>query len=71
MHALVYAPLGNDERQSVPREWLYSAACETPNWIALGGVLQDTVLNFELVEDGPVYRTPAATGGGWAFARWQ
>jgi len=19
----------------------------------------------------PVYRTPAATGGGWAFARWQ
>ena len=26
---------------------------------------------FELVEYVPVYRTPAATGGGWGFARWQ
>jgi 3-O-methylgallate 3,4-dioxygenase len=56
---------------SVPRERLYSAASETQNWIALGGVLQDTDLNMELVEYVPVYRTPAATGGGWGFARWQ
>ena len=57
--------------QNIPREWLYSAASETQNWIALGGVLQDTDLDFELVEYVPVYRTPAATGGGWGFARWQ
>lgn len=56
---------------TVPRERLYSAASETQNWIALGGVLQDTDLDMELVEYVPVYRTPAATGGGWAFARWQ
>ena len=56
---------------SVPRERLYSAASETQNWIALGGVLQDTDLNMELVEYVPVYRTPAGTGGGWGFARWQ
>jgi hypothetical protein len=55
---------------SVPRERLYSAASETQNWIALGGALQNTDLNFELVEYVPVYRTPAGTGGGWGFARW-
>ena len=56
---------------SVPRERLYSAASETQNWIALGGVLQETDLQMELVEYVPVYRTPAGTGGGWGFARWQ
>ena len=56
---------------SVPRERLYSAASETQNWIALGGVLQDSDLQMELVEYVPVYRTPAGTGGGWGFARWQ
>jgi hypothetical protein len=57
--------------QSVPRERLYSAASEAQNWIALGGVLQDTDLKMDLVEYVPVYRTPAGTGGGWGFARWQ
>ncbi len=28
-------------------------------------------LQFELVDYVPVYRTPANTGGGWAFGRWQ
>ena len=56
---------------SVPRNRLYSAASETQNWIALGGALQDTALEMELVEYVPVYRTPAGTGGGWGFARWQ
>ena len=56
---------------SVPRERLYSAASETQNWIALGGVLQETDLKMELIEYVPVYRTPAGTGGGWGFARWQ
>jgi hypothetical protein len=26
---------------------------------------------MDLVDYVPVYRTPAGTGGGWAFARWQ
>ena len=31
---------------SIPRERLYSAASETQNWIALGGVLQDTDIHL-------------------------
>jgi hypothetical protein len=57
--------------QSVPKQRLYSAASETLNWIAVGGALQDSALRFELLDYVPVYRTPAATGGGWAFGRWQ
>ena len=56
---------------SLPRHRLYSAASETQNWVALGGVLHEVGLEMELVEYVPVYRTPAGTGGGWAFARWQ
>ena len=56
---------------SLPRNRLYSAASETQNWVALGGVLHDTPLEMELVEYVAVYRTPAGTGGGWAFARWE
>ena len=57
--------------QGVQRHRLYSATSETLNWIALGGALQDTRLDMELLDYVPVYRTPAGTGGGWAFARWQ
>ena len=56
---------------SIPRNRLYSAASETQNWIAVGGAMEGTDLNFELIEYVPVYRTPAGTGGGWAFGRWQ
>jgi hypothetical protein len=38
---------------------------------AIGGAVQDTGLQMELIDYVPVYRTPACTGGGWAFARWQ
>lgn len=57
--------------KATPRERLFSAASETLNWIALGGAMQETSLKMDLVDYVPVYRTPAATGGGWAFARWQ
>jgi hypothetical protein len=57
--------------KATPRNRLYSAASETMNWITLGGALQDTKLQMELVDYVPVYRSPAGTGGGWAFARWQ
>jgi 3-O-methylgallate 3,4-dioxygenase len=57
--------------KAIPRKKLYSAASESMNWIALGGVMQDLPLQMELVDYVPVYRTPAGTGGGWAFARWR
>jgi 3-O-methylgallate 3,4-dioxygenase len=60
-----------DTLRSLPRERLYSATSESLNWVALGGAMQHTPLQMELVDYVPVYRTPAATGGGWAFARWQ
>jgi 3-O-methylgallate 3,4-dioxygenase len=56
---------------SLPRERLHSATSESLNWVALGGAMASTDLRMELVDYVPVYRTPAATGGGWAFARWQ
>jgi hypothetical protein len=57
--------------RSIPRHRLHSAGSETLNWVALGGAMQHTRLTMELLAYVPVYRTPAATGGGWAFARWR
>ncbi|MGE3913166.1 MAG: hypothetical protein AB7K36_27655 [Chloroflexota bacterium] len=57
--------------KATPRERLYSAASETLNWIALGGAMQRSDLTMQLLDYVPVYRSPAATGGGWAFAQWQ
>jgi hypothetical protein len=57
--------------QSIPRHRLHSAASEALNWVALGGAMHDTGLKMERLAYVPVYRSPAATGGGWAFARWQ
>ena len=56
--------------QTLPRERLFSAASESLNWVAVGGVMETEPLQFELVDYVPVYRTPANTGGGWAFALW-
>jgi hypothetical protein len=57
--------------RAIPRQWLHSAGSETLNWIALGGAMQQARLKMELLDYVPVYRTPAGTGGGWAFARWR
>ena len=57
--------------RAIPRTQLYSAASEALNWVALGGAMQKTALKMELLDYVPVYRTPAGTGGGWAFARWR
>ena len=56
---------------SLPRHRLHSATSEALNWVTLGGAMQATSLTMERLAYVPVYRTPAATGGGWAFARWQ
>lgn len=57
--------------QGLPKERLYSATSESLNWVAVGGAMEKTPLRFDLVDYVPVYRTPANTGGGWAFGRWQ
>jgi hypothetical protein len=57
--------------QNISRTRLFSAASESLNWIAMGGAMSSGELKFNLVDYVPVYRTPAGTGGGWAFARWQ
>ena len=55
----------------LPKERLYSATSESLNWIAVGGAMEQEPLQFDLVDYVPTYRTPANTGGGWAFGRWQ
>jgi hypothetical protein len=54
---------------SLPRERLNSASSEIRNWVTAAGACEQ--LDFELIDYVPVYRTPAGTGGGWAFATWQ
>jgi hypothetical protein len=56
---------------ALPRHRLHSAGSEVLNWVALGGAMQAAGLKMEPLAYVPVYRTPAATGGGWAFARWR
>lgn len=57
--------------QGLPRHRLFSATSESLNWVTAAAALEQTPLNFELVDYVPVYRTEAGTGGGWCFARWQ
>ena len=60
-----------DAYSALPKERLYSATSESLNWVAVGGAMEQDALQFDLVDYVPVYRTPANTGGGWAFGRWQ
>ena len=53
---------------SLSRDQLRSGNSEILNWIAAAGALESlapTVLDYV-----PGYRTPAGTGAGMAFARW-
>ena len=54
---------------SLPRHRLNSGNSEILNWVTAAGALEH--LDMELVDYVPVYRSPAGTGGGWGFARWQ
>jgi 3-O-methylgallate 3,4-dioxygenase len=54
---------------SLSRDQLRSGNSEILNWIVAAGALEDlepTVLDYV-----PGYRTPAGTGAGMAFARWE
>ncbi len=54
---------------SLPRQRLMSATSETLNWVAASGALEH--LDMNLVDYVPSPRTPAGTGGGWAYAYWR
>ena len=54
---------------SMPRYRLNSGSSEILNWVTAAGALEH--LDMELVDYVPVYRSPAGTGGGWAFALWR
>lgn len=54
--------------RTLPRHRLDSNTSETLNWVTAAGALEH--LNMELLDYEAVYRTPAGTGGGWAFTRW-
>lgn len=56
--------------RSIPREALNSGSSEILNWIMLAGAVGQT-LQLEWQEYLPLYRTPAGTGVGAAFAVWQ
>jgi aromatic ring-opening dioxygenase catalytic subunit (LigB family) len=57
-----------DTLMNLPRARLNSATSEIRNWIAAAAACEH--LQCEVIEYVPVRRTPAGTGGGWAFARW-
>ncbi len=52
----------------LPVNLLKSGSSEIRNWIAVAGILDGIKTTW--VEYVPVYRTPAGTGVGLAFARW-
>lgn len=56
------------ELRSLPEKLLRSGSSEIRNWIVVAGVFNKTPVKW--TEYIPVYRTPAGTGVGLAFARW-
>lgn len=54
--------------RKLPARLLQSGSSEIRNWIAVAGAVEGMELNW--YEYHPVYRTPAGTGVGMAFARW-
>lgn len=53
---------------ALPEQRLGSGTSEIRNWIVAGGACEH--LQFRLFDYIAGYRTPAGTGGGWAFATW-
>ncbi|HLH78622.1 MAG TPA: hypothetical protein VKV28_17620 [Candidatus Binataceae bacterium] len=61
-----------DERtlRTLPTKLLNSGNSEIRNWIVMGGAIAGLGLRMRWCEYVPVYRSPAGTGIGLAFARW-
>jgi hypothetical protein len=58
----------HEHLKTLPTELLNAGNSEIRNWITMSAMVQDK--NMKLVEYVPCYRSPASTGGGWAFAYW-
>jgi 3-O-methylgallate 3,4-dioxygenase len=54
---------------TIPLDELESGSSEIRNWITVGGAMDH--LQMELIDYVPIHRTPAGTGCGMTFARWQ
>ncbi len=59
----------SDLLRSLDASTLTSGSSEIRNWIAVAGALQD--FEVPLMEYVPAYRSPAGTGCGMAFVRWE
>ncbi len=57
-----------EQLRSLPRRLLNSGSSEIRNWVAVAAACEH--LNYRWDEYIPVYRTPAGTGCGLAFASW-
>ncbi len=55
--------------RAIPRDKLRSGNSEILNWVTAAGALEG--LAATVVDYVPGYRTPAGTGTGMAFARWE
>ena len=55
--------------RALPRDRLRSGNSEILNWVTAAGALEG--LTATVLDYVPGYRTPAGTGAGMAFARWQ
>jgi len=58
-----------DVLRSIPRGALNSGSSEILNWVTVAGAMRGRTPDW--MEYFPVYRTPAGTGVGVAFAAWQ
>lgn len=57
--------------RTLPQHRLLSATSEILNWVTLGGIVHGGGFRPEVLAYEPVYRTPAGTGAGVGFMRWQ
>lgn len=59
------------ELTAIREELLQSGSSEIKNWIALAGAMDETTLDFRLVNYVPCYRSEAGTGTANAFVFWR
>jgi hypothetical protein len=55
--------------RTIPDELLNAGSSEIRNWVAVAGAMHDREVAWS--EYAPCYRTPAGTGCGMGFLRWQ
>jgi len=71
-HKVIKALREGDELtlRTLPCKLLNSGNSEIRNWIVMGGAIAGLEMQMRWCEYVPVYRSPAGTGIGLAFARW-